>query len=97
MSTWVRIRDEVRTEVLEEAKAENWAQPNEIPTWTKHIQISGDVRLRDEYDLYSKHNANDIINFAALNANGPTMLRRAVRYGNERHVFGRSGDRASKD
>ncbi|MGC1301288.1 MAG: putative porin [Caulobacteraceae bacterium] len=73
-----QIRDEVRAEVIEEAKAENWAQPNEIPTWTKHIQISGDVRLRDEYDLYSKRNANDIINFAALNANGPTDINPAT-------------------
>jgi hypothetical protein len=73
-----QIRDEVRTEVIQEAKAENWAQPNQIPEWTKKIEISGDVRFRDEYDLYSKHNVNDLINFAALNANGPTDVNPAT-------------------
>lgn len=69
-----QIRDEVRTEVIQEAKAENWAQPNQIPEWTKRISISGDLRFRDEYDLYSKSNNPDLINFAALNANGPTDI-----------------------
>jgi hypothetical protein len=73
-----QIRDEVRAEVIEEAKNENWAQPNQIPAWTKRIQISGDLRLRDEYDLYSKNNVNDLVNFAALNANGPTDVNPAT-------------------
>lgn len=66
-----QIRDEVRTEVLAQAKAENWAQPNQIPPWTQRVTISGDVRLRYESDLYSRGNDPNIINFAALNANGP--------------------------
>jgi len=66
------VRDEIKQEVIDQAKAENWAQPNAIPAWTKRIQISGDVRFRYEDDLYSKTNDPQIINFAALNANGPT-------------------------
>ncbi len=66
-----QIRDEVRAEVIEQAKAENWAQPNAVPEWTKRVQISGDVRLRYESDLYSKTNDPEIINYAAFNANGP--------------------------
>ncbi len=74
-----QIRDEVRQEVIQEAKTENWAQPNQIPEWTKRVTISGDVRLRYESDLYShpsptnanSGNAPDIVNYAALNANGP--------------------------
>jgi hypothetical protein len=82
-----QIRDEVRTEVIQQAKLENWAQPNQIPEWTKRISISGDLRFRDEYDLYSKGrdvlvngklsqvgNDPDLINFAAFNANGPTDI-----------------------
>ncbi|MDR3508725.1 MAG: putative porin [Caulobacteraceae bacterium] len=69
-----QIRDEVRQEVIQQAKAENWAQPNQVPAWTKHIQISGDVRVRSQSDLYSKNNTTDLINFAALNANGPTDI-----------------------
>ena len=66
-----QIRDEVRAEVIEQAKAENWAQPNAVPEWTKRLQVSGDVRLRYESDLYSKTNDPEIINYAAFNANGP--------------------------
>lgn len=69
-----QIRDEVRQEVLAQAKAENWAQPNAIPAWTQRLQISGDVRLRYESDLYSKNNDPQVINFAALNANGPVDI-----------------------
>jgi Putative porin len=65
------VRDEIKEEVIAQAKAENWALPNAIPEWTKRITISGDVRLRYEDDLYSKSNANDVINFAQLNLQGP--------------------------
>jgi hypothetical protein len=67
-----QIRDEVRQEVIQEAKTENWAQPNQIPEWTKKVTVSGDVRLRYESDLYSRGNDPSIVNLAALNANGPT-------------------------
>lgn len=72
------VRDEIKAEVVEQAKAENWAQPHAVPDWTKKITISGDVRLRYEDDLYSKTNANDIINFAQLNAQGPVDVNPAT-------------------
>jgi hypothetical protein len=72
------VQDQIKDQVIAQAKAENWAQPNAIPEWTKMVKVTGDVRLRYESDLYSKHNDPDVINFAALNANGPVDLNPAT-------------------
>ncbi|HEX3431793.1 MAG TPA: putative porin [Rhizomicrobium sp.] len=74
-----QIRDEVKAEVLKEAKAENWAQPNIFPDWVRRISWFGDFRGRDEFDLYGKNNIGSdgidgYINYAAFNANGPTNV-----------------------
>lgn len=64
-----QIRDEIKTEVLKQAQAEGWASPKQqAPEWTKRVRFSGDVRFRGEQDLFSKDNANDIIDYAAINA-----------------------------
>jgi hypothetical protein len=73
-----QISDEVQQKVIAQAKTENWAQPNQIAPWTKRITISGDVRFRDEWDLYSRNNDPELINFAALNANGPIDVNPAT-------------------
>ncbi len=66
-----QIRDDVAAKVIKQAKNENWAQPNQIPAWTQRITISGDVRFRNEWDLYSKTNDPFLVNYGAINANGP--------------------------
>ncbi|WP_238922737.1 putative porin [Achromobacter ruhlandii] len=71
-----QIRDEVKAEVMVQAKAENWAQPNTFPDWVSRITIDGDVRVRDELRLYSGSNSNEIVDFAKLNAKGPYDLNR---------------------
>ena len=69
-----QIRDEVKGEVMQQAKAEGWAQPGALPDWIDRIKISGDVRLRAQYDLYSKTNTNELIDFATFNNSGPTDI-----------------------
>lgn len=71
-----QIRDEVKAEVMVQAKAENWAQPNTFPDWVSRITIDGDVRVRDESRLYSGNNSNEIVDFAKLNSKGPYDLNR---------------------
>ena len=68
------IRDEVKGEVMAQAKAEGWAQPGALPDWLSRIKISGDVRMRSEYDLYSKNNTNELIDFQTFNNSGPTDI-----------------------
>jgi hypothetical protein len=69
-----QIRDEVKKEVMEQATAEGWAQPGAIPGWVDRVSISGDLRVRTEYDLFSKNNTDELIDFAAFNNNGPTDI-----------------------
>jgi len=69
-----QIRDEVKEEVIAQAKAENWASPNALPEWTKRFQLYGDFRLRYEWDLFDNRNSAFFPNFNALNAGAPFDL-----------------------
>ncbi|WP_197091054.1 putative porin [Herbaspirillum chlorophenolicum] len=53
-----QIRDEVKGEIMAQAKSEGWAAPNETPEWTKRIRIEGDMRVRGESRFYSGNNSN---------------------------------------
>lgn len=50
------IRNDIRKEVLAQAKAEGWAQPNAIPEWVERIAFEGDIRLRLQENLYQPGN-----------------------------------------
>lgn len=65
-----QIRDEVRTEVMSQAKREGWATPNAIPDWTQRLKFSGDVRLRYEGDYFPSGNA-PMIDFNGINSGDP--------------------------
>jgi len=65
-----QITDQVRKEVMAQAKSENWAQPNAIPDWTQRIKINGDLRVRDEFHFFSPGNVTGLTNFAAVNSGG---------------------------
>ncbi|MBA5735346.1 putative porin, partial [Escherichia coli] len=55
-----QTRDQVKQEVVAQAKAENWAQPNTFPDWVSRIKLDGDLRVRDEYHFYGSRNANNV-------------------------------------
>ncbi len=65
------IRDQVKQEVIAQAKTEHWAEPNALPDWLDRITWYGDVHVRDESWLYSRNNANDFIDYGTLNRTGP--------------------------
>lgn len=62
------MTEQVRQQVMAQAKAENWAQPDAIPEWTRRIRIEGDVRLRNESRFFQDGNSNIEIDWAAVNA-----------------------------
>ena len=63
------IRDDIKGEVLKQAQAEGWAAPGQrAPDWVRNVRLSADVRVRGQKDLFSRDNANDIIDYAAINA-----------------------------
>ena len=50
------IREQLKQEVLAQAKNERWAQPNAVPEWLDRIKLEGDVRVRYQYDSLSDQN-----------------------------------------
>ncbi|GAA7764345.1 hypothetical protein RN01_07180 [Cupriavidus sp. SHE] len=71
-----QIRDEVKQEVIAQAKEEHWAEPNTFPEWVSRITVSGDVRARYQANLYGGGNA-PAIDYAAINASGPVNMNNA--------------------
>lgn len=52
------IRDQLRQEVLAQAKAERWAEPNAVPAWLDRIKWEGDVRVRYQSEAFANNNAS---------------------------------------
>ena len=68
-----QIRDEVRSDVMAQAKSERWAAPDVMPDWVGNLKPFGDVRLRYEYSRYPEGNDNTgaFPNFNAINTGSP--------------------------
>ena len=50
------IRDQVKQEVLAQAKTERWGEPGAMPSWLDRFQFEGDMRLRYESTGLSQMN-----------------------------------------
>lgn len=87
-SVRAQIRDEIKDEVVAQARAERWGVPN-APSWVNNIKIDGDFRLRYQHDSQSGDNTPPMTYFGAevLNANGitrsPGFASYAVNDGND--------------
>jgi Putative porin len=68
-----QIRDEIKDEVLAQAKTEKWATPGKVPEWTERVKWFGDVRFRYELNSFPKGNDNTggFPNFNAINTGAP--------------------------
>jgi hypothetical protein len=73
------IREQVKQEVIAQAKSEHWAEPNALPEWLDRIAWSGDIRVRDESWLYSRGNSPYFIDYAALNRSGPFDINKITQ------------------
>jgi hypothetical protein len=67
------LREEIRKEVIAQAKSERWVAPNSLPDWISQLKVSGDVRVRLQSDKVRAGGAaaqyfdNDVVtNFAGL-------------------------------
>ncbi len=68
-----QIRDEIKTEVLAQARQEHWAAPNAVPSWVSRFTPFGDIRIRYEVDSYPLGNDNtgSFPSFNAINTGAP--------------------------
>ena len=51
------MREQIKQEVLAQAKAERWGDPGTLPEWLDRIKWEGDIRLRAAWDIFDKNNA----------------------------------------
>lgn len=57
------IREQIRQEVVAQARTEQWGDVNAVPEWVGRLKWDGDLRLRYQGDLFADGNAsgNDFI------------------------------------
>jgi hypothetical protein len=68
-----QLRDEIKQEVMQEARDERWAAPRTFPEWVSRIKLFGDVRFRYEGIFFPSGNDNTgaFPNFNAINTGPP--------------------------
>jgi hypothetical protein len=66
-----QIAQEVRQQVLADAKEGGLVAPDAMPSWVRGITLSGDLRLRGEGHFFDKANAPDFVNVPAINDGAP--------------------------
>ncbi|MHA3774148.1 putative porin [Verrucomicrobiota bacterium sgz303538] len=68
-----QMREEIKQDVMAQAREENWAAPRLFPEWTARIRFFGDVRMRYEGDFFPGGNDNTgaFPNFNAINTGAP--------------------------
>ena len=55
-SVKTEIRDQLRKEVMNQARDEHWADRNAVPSWLDRIKFSGDILTRYQFDNYASSN-----------------------------------------
>jgi len=68
-----QIRNQLRTEVFQQARAQHWAAPNSVPEWTQRIKMFGDIRtMYQGFSYPDGNNASGVFpNFNLINTQGP--------------------------
>ncbi|MFG6489821.1 putative porin [Roseateles sp. BYS78W] len=51
-----QMREEIKAEVLAQAKGERWGQPDALPEWISRIKVGGDLRVRGQSEFFDKDN-----------------------------------------
>jgi len=82
-----QIREELKQEVLEQARREGWATPNAVPEWLRRFKPSGDLRVRLDRTIFGRGNANggEFPDFSAINSGKPFDVN-FVDAANERYL-----------
>ncbi len=54
-----QITDQVREEVVAQAKVERWGDANAVPEWVDRVKLEGEMRVGYQGDRFSKGNASE--------------------------------------
>jgi hypothetical protein len=88
------ITDEVKKDVMAQAKTERWGEPGAFPEWLRKVDLYGDVRFRYEADRFPRDNTPnapvDVLQAYGVNIANSTdannRLRVRARFGVEAKV-----------
>jgi len=88
------MREQIRQDVLAQAKTERWGNPGALPDWLSRVEISGDVRLRAEGTALASGNTAASVIGAQASAAGLTRAADIVgqRSGNGAYSFNTQDD-----
>ncbi len=77
-----QLREEIKNEVMDQARAENWASPRAFPDWVTKFRLFGDTRIRFESFKVPTGNDNTgaLLNFNAVNTGAPFDTRGTVPF-----------------
>ncbi len=99
------IREQIKQEVLAQARTERWAEPNAIPGWLDSIKWEGDLRLGYRMDTFDKTNATatDYATAAgtnvfpiAVNVGGVTRAADFARVNSQAEPTGNTADKRER-
>jgi hypothetical protein len=62
------IREQLKQEVLAQAKAERWGEPGALPGWLDRISFEGDFRLRYQAEFFDPNNPDPATYYALTGA-----------------------------
>jgi len=71
-----QLREEIKNEVMEQARTEHWAAPRSFPDWVSRFTLYGDFRMRYDGMYYHKVNTDfldntNFWNYNAINTGSP--------------------------
>jgi hypothetical protein len=68
-----QMRDEIKADVMQQARDEHWAAPDSTPEWIQRYHVAADIRLRYEGQTFPDGNDNSGVfhNFNAINTGLP--------------------------
>lgn len=50
------MREQIKQEVLAQARDERWGDPGALPAWMQSISLEGDLRVRYQHELFGRSN-----------------------------------------
>lgn len=76
-----QIADQVREEVIAQAKVERWGDANAVPEWVDRVKVEGDFRMGYQNDRFADRNAS-VANFSTIGqlTNNTTDERNRLRF-----------------
>lgn len=59
------MREDIKREVLQQARSERWGEPGALPAWLRRLSFEGDVRVRLQSEDWDKNNfgANETFSY----------------------------------